>query len=126
MEETVGVALLIACNLLVAAVIVGTTWAAATGRLGLNVAVGIRTPATMRSDAAWLAGHRAAWPVARAAGRVVALLAVVATVLLLIGHPVAAMACGMAGLLLVLVAAIPIARSAGAAARAVEEVPRQA
>jgi hypothetical protein len=31
----------------------------------------------------------------------------------------------MAGLLLVLVAAIPIARSAGAAARAADEVPRQ-
>lgn len=31
-------------------------------RLGRNAAVGIRSSATMNSDAAWHAGHRAAWP----------------------------------------------------------------
>ncbi|WP_407643848.1 SdpI family protein [Enteractinococcus helveticum] len=31
-------------------------------RLGRNAAVGIRSSATMKSDAAWNAGHRAAWP----------------------------------------------------------------
>jgi uncharacterized membrane protein len=33
---------------------------AATGRLERNQWVGIRTPSTMRSDQAWVAGHRAA------------------------------------------------------------------
>lgn len=31
-------------------------------RLGRNAAVGIRSSATMKSDAAWTAGHSAAWP----------------------------------------------------------------
>lgn len=31
-------------------------------RLGRNAAVGMRSPATMNSDAAWNAGHKAAWP----------------------------------------------------------------
>jgi hypothetical protein len=33
---------------------------AAAGRLPRNIVAGIRTPATMRSDEAWYAGHRAA------------------------------------------------------------------
>ncbi|KLI10004.1 hypothetical protein ACT17_08215 [Mycolicibacterium conceptionense] len=33
---------------------------AASGRLARNQWVGIRTPSTMRSDSAWVAGHRAA------------------------------------------------------------------
>ena len=33
---------------------------AASGRLARNQWVGIRTPSTMRSDRAWVAGHRAA------------------------------------------------------------------
>ncbi|MBU8820347.1 SdpI family protein [Mycolicibacterium goodii] len=33
---------------------------AASGRLARNQWVGIRTPSTMRSDLAWVAGHRAA------------------------------------------------------------------
>ena len=30
--------------------------------MGPNALVGMRTPATMRSSAAWAEGHRAAWP----------------------------------------------------------------
>lgn len=35
-------------------------WTAARGKLKRNQWTGIRTPATMRSDTAWIAGHRAA------------------------------------------------------------------
>lgn len=34
-------------------------WATASGRLGRNQVAGIRTPATLASDEAWIAAHRA-------------------------------------------------------------------
>ncbi len=40
----------------------GLAWAARTGRLKYNHWVGIRTAAVMRSERAWLAGHRSAAP----------------------------------------------------------------
>ncbi|MGN7778947.1 SdpI family protein [Mycolicibacterium sp. 22603] len=42
------------------ALMVGVTTRAASGRLARNQWVGIRTPSTMGSDQAWVAGHRAA------------------------------------------------------------------
>jgi SdpI/YfhL protein family len=42
------------------ALLIAIDWAAAKGRLRRNQFVGIRTPSTMRSDHAWIAGHRAA------------------------------------------------------------------
>lgn len=122
MEDTgIGALIIILCNVPLAAVVVGTTWAAATGRIHNNGMVGIRTAATMRSEAAWLAGHRAAWPLARAAGIGIVALTAVAVVLLVLGLPLAALATGFAGILVVLAAAIPIARRASAAAAAVED-----
>ena len=41
-------------------VLIAVDWAAASGRLARNQWVGIRIPSTMRSDRAWVAGHRAA------------------------------------------------------------------
>ncbi|SIH24835.1 Predicted integral membrane protein [Mycobacteroides abscessus subsp. abscessus] len=58
---------LIGTQLLVTAVlpviVVSVTWRAATGRLPRSQTVGIRTPATLASEKAWRAGHRAALPV---------------------------------------------------------------
>ncbi len=41
---------------------------AATGRLPRNVVVGIRIPSTLRSDEAWVSGHRAAGTALTVAG----------------------------------------------------------
>jgi uncharacterized membrane protein len=54
-----------------AVLVVAMTRAAARGRLPANGLLGIRTPATQRSDTAWRAGHRAAFPVVTWGGLVV-------------------------------------------------------
>ncbi|WP_433611565.1 SdpI family protein [Prescottella agglutinans] len=42
--------------------LVWTARAAASGRLGRNPYVGVRTPTTMASDTTWIAAHRASRP----------------------------------------------------------------
>jgi len=54
-------AIFIVAELVVTVVLAVVSWRAATGRLARNQLTGIRTPSTMRSDHAWVAGHRAAW-----------------------------------------------------------------
>jgi len=46
--------------LIAGALILGVAALGAAGRLPRNYLAGIRIPSTMRSDAAWVAGHRAA------------------------------------------------------------------
>ncbi|MFD6164634.1 SdpI family protein [Oerskovia sp. NPDC060287] len=65
----------------VALLVVWLTWLGATDRMTRNGLIGIRTPATQRSDAGWIAGHRAALRVVVPGGVVVAAVAVVVTVL---------------------------------------------
>lgn len=48
------------CQVTVCAVLVWVNWRAASGRLPRNPKTGLRTAATMSSDTAWVAGHRAA------------------------------------------------------------------
>lgn len=61
MSELMVGKLILAVTLLGAgAVQIWVARATASGRLGRNVAAGIRTRATMASDEAWLAAHRAA------------------------------------------------------------------
>jgi hypothetical protein len=48
------------CQIVVVVVLIAINWRAATGRLARNTSTGLRTPATMHSDRAWVAGHRAA------------------------------------------------------------------
>jgi uncharacterized membrane protein len=51
---------LAAANIFLTVAIITVIWRAASGRLHRNQTTGIRIPSTMRSDAAWEAGHRAA------------------------------------------------------------------
>ncbi|MEM6109100.1 SdpI family protein [Mycobacterium sp. 050272] len=48
------------CQIAAAVVLITVNWRAANGRLKRNQWTGIRTPSTMSSDQAWVAGHRAA------------------------------------------------------------------
>lgn len=63
MEEVLAIAFLVTA--LSIGVSIYTLWQAnptRMQRLGRNAAVGMRSSTTMKSDAAWNAGHRAAWP----------------------------------------------------------------
>jgi hypothetical protein len=59
-ERTYLAAFLAVVYIFLTIVLIGVDWAAASGRLRRNQWAGIRTPSTMRSDRAWVAGHRAA------------------------------------------------------------------
>lgn len=95
------------------------------GTLGRNHAIGIRTKATMASDAAWWAGHRAAAPWMLAAARTGYTTAAVTTALiaaqLALGetYPLALVVPG-GGFTAVLAAALLATRKANRAARATE------
>ncbi|MFE4466568.1 SdpI family protein [Oerskovia sp. NPDC056781] len=65
----------------VALVVAWLAWLGATDRMTRNGLIGIRTPATQASDAAWIAGHRAALKVVLPGAALVAALAVVGSVM---------------------------------------------
>ncbi len=103
---------------LLAFLLVAVDWAAATGRLRRNHWVGIRIPSTMRSDQAWVAGHRAAlrlMPLHLLTG-VGLLLAVLSAPTVEGVHLV-----GVGGAAVFLVVAVITAIVAGRAAKAVED-----
>lgn len=118
MEGAWDTVVLIGVDVLVLAALFATTAAGAGGRLKRNALAGIRTPATMRDDAAWRAGHAAALPTVRVLCVLVALGAIVAGSLLAGGLPGAAFAVALTPLFLVIPGALWVARVAGAAARA--------
>lgn len=120
MGETVGILLVCAMDVLVAVVVQWTTRAAAGGRLGRHGAAGIRIQATMSSDAAWTAGHRAALPWTRRIATGTALFVLAAVVLLVLGQRAAASVAALLPVVLVLVAVVPVARLATRAARAAD------
>ncbi|MFF3063337.1 SdpI family protein [Oerskovia sp. NPDC057915] len=65
----------------VALLVAWLAWLGATDRMTRNGLIGIRTPATQRSDAAWIAGHRAALTVVLPGAALVTVLAVVGSLL---------------------------------------------
>lgn len=92
--------------------------AAADGRLKRNHIAGIRIPSTMKSDAAWLAGHRAAENPTRLAGWI----SVAAGVPALLPVTETTMAVSViVGCLVLLVVVLHAARLAGQAANGVED-----
>ncbi|WP_116951432.1 SdpI family protein [Jiangella endophytica] len=67
--ELLGVRILLAAVIAAAGVaIIWMARAGASGRLRRNYWAGIRTPATLAGDDAWLAAHRAARPATEAGG----------------------------------------------------------
>ncbi|WP_029119498.1 MULTISPECIES: SdpI family protein [unclassified Mycobacterium] len=57
-------AIFIVTEIAITAVLIVVSWRAATGRLARSQLTGIRTPSTLLSDQAWVAGHRATWRLA--------------------------------------------------------------
>jgi hypothetical protein len=100
------------------ALLIAIDWAAANGRLRRNQFIGIRTPSTMRSDQAWIAGHRAALrllPLHLLTG--IAVLTAVFFTRTVAGLNVA----GVSGATVFVVVALFTAVIAGRAAKAVEQ-----
>lgn len=77
------VAMLGGAAMLVPLLAVAVSRAAASGALTRNGFIGIRMPSTMTSDEAWIAGHRAAVPLASISVFVAGLLLMVAAILVL-------------------------------------------
>lgn len=119
-DYTIAILVLAATDLLLAAAIGGTTYAAMRGRLDPNQWAGIRTARTLRSDKAWQAAHTAAWPLSRTLCVLCVLGAVGALICLLLRAPEWAFGVGLAPNVIILIAVFPLLRIAGRAADAAE------
>jgi hypothetical protein len=118
MDEDVPLLAALALALLqcvVGATVSLSTRRAADGRLARNPLVGIRTASTMRSDAAWRAGHAAAVPLADLGGTAFALGGLLALVLRTTAFPAALLGGVLVGTVLLLAAARRAVRAAAAA-----------
>jgi len=102
------------------AILLTVSWRAATGRLERNQYVGIRTPSTLRSDQAWVAGHRAGLRHAPLLFLAVVAISVVLFWFAWPGWRFAVIISGVGGVFVLIALAIYIAVVAGRAARAAD------
>ncbi|MDF1705848.1 MAG: SdpI family protein [Aeromicrobium sp.] len=105
-----------AASLVSVALLLG--WCAGASRAGTlerNALIGIRTRATMASDAAWAAGHHAAEPALRAAAWACGAAGLVGTVLAIVGTWLAGVAVGAGYGALLVMLVLATARASRAA-----------
>ena len=117
-EAVFGAVVVIGSAVLMGVAMLWTTYAAMSSRLGPNVLAGIRITATMRDRNAWVAGHRAAWPVVKWTGIGCLVMAGAAAVLAVLGHYLAATVLAFLPVIGVLVSIFPTLRRARTAAEA--------
>jgi hypothetical protein len=101
-------------------IVVVVCWRAATGKLERNLFVGIRAPATLRSDEAWVVGHRAGLRHAPLLGLAMAAVSSAQFLLAWRGRTAGVVVSGFVGMFAVVVMVIYLAVVAGRAARAVD------
>ncbi|MEV8157238.1 SdpI family protein [Kocuria salsicia] len=113
MDESSGGALIgIVMSVVVLGILFMVTRMGASGEMGRNGAVGIRTRATKRSDAAWRAGHAAALPVVRIACLVILVLDLVCLALIFLGPASLVPWLGVIPSVAILAAAVPFVLAA--------------
>ncbi len=113
------VVFLVVVDVVMVGSVLGTVWAAATGRMTANPTMGLRTPATVASHAAWEAGHRAALPRAIAITVICLVLIVAALVLAWIGQTLPAFALALSPVIVTVAGLVQLVRAANDAALAV-------
>ncbi|MGH3958660.1 MAG: SdpI family protein [Mycobacterium sp.] len=104
-------------------VLITVNWRAANGRLQRNQWAGIRIPSTMRSDQAWVAGHRAALRLTPLYLLVLAGLLTALFVAVLCVSTGVAMLVGIGGLFVYVPVALYSAFVANRAAKAADKYP---
>lgn len=107
---------LVFCLLLLGGLFLAIARMGAAGTLRRNGLVGIRTTATMRSDAAWYAAHRAIAPVLRICAWAQIVGAAVVLILGLMAHNSAVIPVGLAFLILPTIAMMVAAMTRGTSA----------
>jgi uncharacterized membrane protein len=124
LQAMVLAALFASAPFLLSALLIPLLSRAAKGRLPRNQWVGIRTPSTMRSDQAWMAGHRAALRLAPLYLLTTVVTCVALLVAALFGSTVnIVVLVGLGGFALVLVATFCSAVVAGRAAKKADGYP---
>ncbi|WP_152608340.1 SdpI family protein [Kocuria rhizophila] len=122
-ESSVGALIGMVMSVVVLGILFMVTRLGASGDMGRNGAVGIRTKATQRSDAAWRTGHAAALPVARTACLLVLVVDLICLVLIFAGPEALTPWFGIVPAVGLLIAVVPIVLAAKKGADAAPPAP---